>query len=132
VLLEKSNVCKIPKSYEGCRILGWGGVAAVGMARRDAEEFVGEHAIDFAFVLLGIAMRIEFGLNVGTPGPFPEEVFHFFFGAGFFEGEALLLDGETFGGEIAAAHGSEVVAEIGESAEFDLGVFVRAGRWGWL
>jgi hypothetical protein len=86
-------------SYQDCRVFGWGGVA-VGVARGDAKEFVREHAIHFALVLLGIAVGIEFGLDLRTLGPFPEEFFHFFLGAGFFEGEPLLFDREAFGGEI--------------------------------
>jgi hypothetical protein len=93
------------------------------------EELTVEHAFDFAAGLVGIAMRVEYLLDVGAFGPLPEQLFLLGIGAGFFEGETLLFDGEAFGRKIAAAESREVVAEIAKAAEFEFGIFVD-GREG--
>jgi hypothetical protein len=96
-----------------------------GFGVADAEEAFGDEAVDVATLLVGITVRIKFGLNVGAFGPFPEFGFFLFVGSGFFHGEALLFDGEAAGAEVAATQHDEVIAELAEAAEFGFGVIGR-------
>jgi hypothetical protein len=57
-------------------------------------------------------MRIEFGLDVGAFGPFPELDFFVLAGFGFFEGETLLFQGEATSAEITPAQGNDVAAQV--------------------
>ncbi len=81
-----------------------------------------EHAVHVAADFIGVAAGIEFGLEVGAFGPFPEEFFHLVFGGVGLEDKALLFDLEATGAEVAAAQGGEVGAEAGEAGEFGFGI----------
>src|SRR5690242_8262050 len=99
------------------------------MVVADAEEAFGHETVNVAAVAIGIAMRIEFGLDVGAFGPFPVFGFFLLFGFALFHGEALLLDGETASAEVAAAKHYEISAEIAETAEFEFGVVRRRRKF---
>src|SRR3954454_19926640 len=79
-----------------------------------AEEFVADDGVHVAADLGRIAMRVKPGLDVSALSPFPAVFFELGFGACFFEGEALLFDGEAFGGEVATAKRGDVLAELAE------------------
>jgi hypothetical protein len=72
------------------------------VCNRDAQEFVADHAVNFAADFVGVAVGIELLLDVGSFGPFPEEAIEFGFAAGFFERETFAFDGEAFGGEVCS------------------------------
>ena len=57
----------------------------------DAEHPAIDHALDFTTSFLWVAMRVEFFLNIGASGPFPELLFHFLAGAGFFESQGVAV-----------------------------------------
>jgi hypothetical protein len=94
----------------------------------DAEEAFGDETVNVAAFLIGITMRIEFGLDVRAFGPFPVLGFLLLFGFGLFHGEAPLFNGEAASAEVAAAKHDEVVAEIAEARDFE--EFFAAGNDG--
>src|SRR5258706_13403934 len=103
---------------------GVGGFIEFGGGFVYAEKLAVNQAFDFLAHFVGITMGIEFLLNVGAFGPFPEKLFKLNLGAGFFEGEAFVFDSEAFGIKIAAAQSGEITAKITETAEFDFRVAV--------
>src|SRR5208282_431445 len=76
-----------------------------------AEEVLIKDADDVAAGLVGVAVGVELGLDVGALGPLPELLFEFRLGFGLLEGEALLFDAKAAGDEVAAAEGDDVGEE---------------------
>src|SRR5436190_2426476 len=91
---------------------------------RCAQEFVADDGIHVMADFVGVAMRIKLGLDVEALGPFPEGFFDLVLGAGFFQGEALLFNGEAFGGEVATAEGGDILAEIAQAAKLEFGIIL--------
>ena len=87
-----------------------------------------EEAIHVAADFVGVAIGVEFFLDVGAFGPFPAVFLHLGVSAGFFEGETLLFDGEALGGEVAPAESGEIIAEVAKAAQFDFGVVLDGGQ----
>lgn len=92
----------------------------------DTEHFAVDQADDLAALFIGIAVGVEFALDFGAAGPFPEFLFFGLSGGGEVEGQALLFEGEAASAEFAAAEGQE---EHGEMAEMAQG-FIGAGIGG--
>jgi hypothetical protein len=87
---------------------GWvGGFIELGGGFVYAEKLAVDQALDFLADFVGITMGMELLLDVGAFDPFPAEFLHFGLRAGFFQGEALLLDGEALGVKVAAAEGGD-------------------------
>jgi hypothetical protein len=101
---------------------GINGIIGLGFGSFDAEQAKVEDAFDVTAVFVGIAMGVEFFLNIGAFGPFPEEFFAFGFFAAAFEGEPFVFESEALSAEVAAAQGAEVGAKTGETVEFGVGV----------
>ena len=85
--------------------------------RSGAQERFIEHTEDAKPGFVGIAVGVEFGLDVGALGPLPEEFFLLGLGFGLLQGEALLLEGESAGNEIAAAESDDVAEVVSEFAQ---------------
>src|ERR1051325_1657527 len=123
------HCCGLKSARRGSDKGGGVGVFMGLIRERDAEEAVIEHAFGFAASEVGIALGVEFGLDFGASGPFPEEFFAFAAGGGFEEGEAFLFEENAFGAEVAAAEGDDGIAEVVELLELGLGVAI-GGREG--
>ena len=79
-----------------------------------------DDGIDVAMDLVGIAVRIEPGLDVRPFGPFPESFFAFFVGIEFFQFEPFVVEGEALRGKIPAAESRQPVAKLPEASPSEL------------
>jgi hypothetical protein len=98
------------------------------MRHGHAKEVFVEHGEDPLLLSFGIAVGVEFCLNFGAAGPFPEFLFFGLGGFGELESEALLFDGEAGGTEFAAAQGHDEDGEITEMAEGFVGADGGGGQ----
>ena len=93
----------------------------------DAKEFAVEHSNDVATHFLRIAMGVELGLDIGAFGPFPEEGFKGFFVFRLLQGQALLLEMNAAGNEVATAEGDDVGEELADLAQLGFLVVGNGG-----
>jgi hypothetical protein len=100
----------------------------LGAVERDAEESEVQHFFDFLADLLAVALRMEFGVDVGAGGPFPEKLFEVGVGVFFHEGEAFLFEEDAFGMEAAAAESDDGFAEFIKLAESGFRVGIGGGE----
>jgi hypothetical protein len=92
-------------------------------AGADAEEVLIDQTDGIAAGLFRVPIGIEFSLDVGSFGPFPEAFFEFGLGVGLIEGKPLLFEGKAAGDEVAATEGDNIGEERADVAQVRSGVF---------
>ncbi len=91
---------------------GGGSGVFIGFGRRQVWGKFGEHGSELILKgLVLLAHQIQFFLDVGAFGPFPELRFFLLFGLADEEVEALFFDGDAAGVEVAAAEGDDIGGE---------------------
>ena len=78
--------------------------------------------------MVWVAVGMEFGLDVGLLGPFPELFVFGFLGVADYEVKPLLFQGESSGVEFTPPEGQDEETEIAEVAQFLLQIGTSVGK----
>lgn len=96
----------------------------------DAEKVLVDELKNSAALFFRVAMGKEFGIDVGSASPLPEEFVELLLRLCLKEGNALLFEIKAAGDEFTAPESHDVGEELADLTEFKVGIVAEGGSLG--